>query len=212
MPARRPSAGGSPRRSADRDQTPPTPPRIIGGRLRGKKLFYSGDERTRPMKDRVREAVFNLLGPAIVGKHALDLFAGTGALGFEALSRGAAAATFVERHFPTADQIRQTAASLGVADRTRVEAANTFIWIQRDSPPQDVPWVAFVSPPWALFNEQLDAMLALIGRVIDLCPPESIVVVEADEPFDFQCLPQADRWDVRNYRPAVVGLLRPGSA
>jgi 16S rRNA (guanine966-N2)-methyltransferase len=177
--------------------------------LRGKKLFYSGEDRTRPMKDRVREAVFNLLGPAVVGKHALDLFAGTGALGFEALSRGAAAATFVERHFPTADHIRQTAASLGVADRTRVEAANAFIWIQRDSPPKDLPWVAFVSPPWALFSEQPEAMLALIVRVIESCPPESIVVVEADEAFDFQCLPQADRWDVRSYRPAVVGLLRP---
>src|SRR5271154_2586301 len=124
MPARRPSAGGSPRASADSSQTPPTPPRIIGGRLRGKKLFYSGEDRTRPMKDRVREAVFNLLGPSGKGKHALDLFAGTGALGFEALSRGAAAATFVERHFPTAGHIRRTATALGVADRTRVEAAN----------------------------------------------------------------------------------------
>jgi 16S rRNA (guanine966-N2)-methyltransferase len=162
------------------------------------------------MKDRVREAVFNLLGPAVKGKHALDLFAGTGALGFEALSRGAAGATLVERHFPTADHLRQTAASLGVADRTRVEAANAFIWIQRDSPPTDLPWIAFVSPPWALFREQPEAMLALIRRLIESCPPESIVVVEADESFDFQSLPQADHWDVRNYRPAIVGLLRPG--
>ena len=117
MPARRPPPVVRHAPRADRGQSPPTPPRIIGGQLRGKKLFYSGDDRTRPMKDRVREAVFNLLGPAVVGKHALDLFAGTGALGFEALSRGAAAATFVERHFPTADHLRQTAASLGVADR-----------------------------------------------------------------------------------------------
>lgn len=160
------------------------------------------------MKDRVREAVFNLLGPSVTGKHALDLFAGTGALGFEALSRGAAAATFVERHFPTADQIRQTAASLEVADRVRVEAANAFIWIQRDSPPKDTPWVVFVSPPWILFNEQPTEMLALITRVVEICPPESMVMVEADESFDFQTLPQADRWDVRIYRPAFVGLLR----
>jgi 16S rRNA (guanine966-N2)-methyltransferase len=180
--------------------------------LRGKKLFYSGEDRTRPMKDRVREAVFNLIGPAVAGKHALDLFAGTGALGFEAISRGAAAATFVERHFPTADHIRQTAAALGVADRTRIEAANALIWIQRDSPPKDLPWVAFVSPPWALFSEQPEAMLALIVRLVELCPPESMVVVEADESFDFQRLPQAERWDVRNYRPAIVGLLRIGRA
>src|SRR5438105_2010542 len=75
--------------------------RIIGGSLRGRKLQYTGEARTRPMKDRVREAVFNLLGPSVTGSHAIDLFAGTGALGLEALSRGAARATFIERHFPT---------------------------------------------------------------------------------------------------------------
>ncbi len=206
MSARR-SAGGS-SRGPTASTGPAAPPRIIGGELRGKTLFYNGDDRTRPMKDRVREAVFNLIGPAIVGKQALDLFAGTGALGFEALSRGAAAATFVERHFPTAAQIRRSAAALGVADRTRVEAANAFIWIQRDSPPPDQPWVSFVSPPWALFAEQPAEMLALIQRLVASSPPGSIVVVEADHSFDFQSVPRAGDWDVRDYRPAIVGLLR----
>ena len=63
--------------------------RIIGGRLRGSVIEYHGDPRTRPMKDRVREAAFNLIGPQVVGTFAIDLFAGTGALAFEALSRGA---------------------------------------------------------------------------------------------------------------------------
>ena len=76
--------------------------RIIGGKFRGRKLEYSGDLRTRPMKDRVREALFNLLGNAVEGKIAIDLFAGTGALGLEALSRGASRAVFIERHRPTA--------------------------------------------------------------------------------------------------------------
>src|SRR5262245_7614130 len=76
---------------AEREQADREPPelRIIGGTLRHRKLLYSGDQRTRPMKDRVREAVFNLVGPDVVGQHAIDLFAGTGALGFEAISRGA---------------------------------------------------------------------------------------------------------------------------
>src|SRR5947207_6491605 len=76
--------------------------RIIGGSLRGRKISYSGEVRTRPMKDRVREAVFNLLGAQVAGTQAIDLFAGTGALGLEALSRGAAQATFIDRHLPTA--------------------------------------------------------------------------------------------------------------
>src|SRR5205823_2176218 len=74
--------------------------RIIGGRMRGRKLVYGGDQRTRPMKDRTREAVFNLLGPGVTGTHAIDLFAGTGALGLEAISRGAESATLIEQHFP----------------------------------------------------------------------------------------------------------------
>ena len=74
--------------------------RIIGGEFRGRRLHYSGDRRTRPMKDRLREAVFNLIGPDIRGKHAIDLFAGTGALALESLSRGAKSATLIEQHHP----------------------------------------------------------------------------------------------------------------
>src|SRR5271165_4697735 len=76
--------------------------RIIGGKFRRRKLEYSGDLRTRPMKDRVREALFNLLGTAVEGKLAIDLFAGTGALALEAISREATRAIFIERHQPTA--------------------------------------------------------------------------------------------------------------
>ena len=88
--------------------------RIIGGKFSRRRLKYTGDPRTRPMKDRVREALFNLVGPSVIGSHAIDLFAGTGALGLEALSRGAARATFIERHYPTADTIKENIASLDV--------------------------------------------------------------------------------------------------
>src|SRR4029453_14397542 len=103
------------KRAKNRELVPPVPGRetvglrIVGGKLRGRALAYSGDEPTRPMKDRVREAVFNLLGPGVQGAHALDLFAGTGALGLEAISRGAARATFLERHLPTCRLIEQNA-------------------------------------------------------------------------------------------------------
>ncbi len=190
------------------DERSASAPRIVGGEFRGRKLHYSGDERVRPMKDRVREAVFNLVGPAVRGLHAIDLFAGTGALGLEALSRGAATATFVERHFPTADIIRQNVAELGVADRSTILPANVLLWSRRMPELPSGPWLVFYSPPWDLFVNELDAMLALVTTLIDRAPPGSQFVVEADERFDFRLLPRPEEWQIRPYPPAVVGILR----
>jgi 16S rRNA (guanine966-N2)-methyltransferase len=181
--------------------------RIVGGRHRGRRLAWSGDLRTRPMKDRVREAVFNLLGPRIVGKHAIDLFAGTGALGLEALSRGAATALFFERHFPTADLIRQNIASLQAEEACRVVPGDAFVWAPRELPGGDAPWTVFCSPPYDFYISRRDDMLQLIGKLHERSPAGSLFVVEADERFDFGQLPADGAWDVRSYPPAVVGIL-----
>jgi 16S rRNA (guanine966-N2)-methyltransferase len=180
--------------------------RIIGGRHRGRLIEYSGDERTRPMKDRVREAVFNLVGPRVVGKLAIDLFAGTGALGLEALSRGAAKAIFLERHFPTAAIIRRNAQSLGLADLCTVQPADTFIWARRELPPVDLPWLVFCSPPFEFYGARGEDMLRLMERMSEAAPSASVLVVEADEGFDFTQLPQPQEWDVRSYPPAFTGI------
>ncbi len=181
--------------------------RIVGGKLRGRPLAYSGDERTRPMKDRVREAVFNLLGPAIVGTHAVDLFAGTGALGLEAISRGAVRATFLERHLPTCKLIEENAAALGVREQVDVQFADTLKWNKLGALPADCPWVVFCSPPYEFYASRLGDMLALVARFHSAAPVGSQFVVEADEHFDFSQLPESEAWDVRQYLPAVVGVL-----
>lgn len=160
------------------------------------------------MKDRVREAVFNLLGPDAVGKHAIDLFAGTGALAFEALSRGAARATLIEQHFPTAAVIRQNAAVLDLVDRTEVQAANCFLWAQKMTPVDSLPWLVFCSPPYAFYQEKREAMLSLIGDLAERAPEGSVLVVEADQKFDMGKLPDAQSWDIRQYPPAVVAIYR----
>ena len=187
--------------------------RIIGGSLRGRKLQYSGDLRTRPMKDRLREAVFNLIGPDIRGKLAIDLFAGTGALGLEAISRGADRAILIEQHFPTANLIRRNIADLGLDAQTEVIPGNTFIWWKMKGPavPGDRPWTVFCSPPYEFYAGRNAEMLELISTMLDAAPAESILVVEADARFDFQTLPDPTRWDVREYPPAVVGLYRKQS-
>jgi 16S rRNA (guanine966-N2)-methyltransferase len=186
--------------------------RIIGGQWKRKKLAYHGDPVTRPMKDRVREAMFNLIGPSVVGTHALDLFAGTGALALEALSRGAERATFIERHFPTARLIQDNVNLLGAGHLAEVLPGNAFLWTGRLTTAADFDaersWTVFVSPPWELFANQKDDMLALIGKLVSLAPEGSTIVVESDESFNVRELPDPDAWSVRAYPPAVISLRR----
>ena len=204
-----PAAAGSP------DAEATSPPRIIGGDLRRRRLAHNPDGRTRPMKDRVRESLFDLLGTDVRRALALDLFAGTGALGFEAISRGAAKAVFMERHFPTADTIRRSAAELGVADRCDVRAGDVLLWSRRmPDLPRDLPWVVFVSPPWAFFaadHPHRDDIMKLIDTVGQAAPPGSVVVVEGDASLDPSDLPIGP-WESRPVPPAILHFWRPAQA
>jgi len=190
----------------------PTNLRIIGGTFRGRKVAYSGDQRTRPMKERVREAVFNLLGDASRGKHAIDLFAGTGALGLEALSRGAARATFFEQHFPTVAILRENVAALDVANRVTIQPGNTFIWARRSIVIGPEPLLIFCSPPYEFYVKRCDEVLSLLVDLLAECPERSALVVECDERFDTSQLPDSAGWDVRTYPPAVVAIYRKRAA
>jgi len=200
------------RRTRRPAQAQPTVLRIIGGQLGGRKLTYSGEHFTRPMKERVREAIFNLISTDSQGRHAVDLFAGTGALGLEAISRGSPGATFLERHFPSAGLIRRNAAELGVAEQCEVVAADTFAWWRKQTTPPGGgrPLLAFCSPPYDFYTERTDDMLELIEGVYRAAPAGSIVVVESDARFDHGQLPPADSIDTRRYAPAVVSVMRKG--
>ncbi|MEX1039233.1 MAG: RsmD family RNA methyltransferase [Pirellulaceae bacterium] len=202
-------AGGKPRgKKPGVDPRLDAPMRIIGGQLKHKKILYSGDERTRPMKERVREAVFNLIGPRIEGMHAIDLFAGTGALGMEALSRGACHATFIERHIPTSKLIRDNAELLEVTDKVTIHPQNSFFWTKGIGGLKPEPWVVFFCPPYELFESMRGEMVSQITRVQQHAPVGSVLVVEFDQRFDPTQLPQAERWDVRPYPPAIVAIFR----
>jgi 16S rRNA (guanine966-N2)-methyltransferase len=174
------------------------------------------------MKHRTREAIFNLVGTGCAGRHAVDLFAGTGALGLEAISRGATSATFIEKHVPSARIVEENIRTLGVEDRATLVVTSAFLWGKRDLPilasAAENPWLVFCSPPYVFYSERQDEMLDLIRRVQELSPADSIFVVEAEEPFDFDVIRnsqstagKAGEWDVRAYRPAVVGIWQAGS-
>lgn len=199
-----------PRPRRPRPDPPPeadAAPRIIGGSLRGRRLAFSPDPRTRPMKDRVRETLFDLIGPTAAGSLAIDLFAGTGALGFEAVSRGAERAILVERHFPTADALRRSAVALGVADRIDVRPGDALVWGKRlPDLSVDRPWLVFVSPPWSLFADRRADVVALVAALQRAAPPGSTLVVESDESFDTAHLPEPTSWRTRPVPPAVLHL------
>jgi 16S rRNA (guanine966-N2)-methyltransferase len=191
--------------------------RIIGGTFRGRRLQYHGDPLVRPMKHRTRESLFNLISTECTGHHAIDLFAGTGALGLEALSRGAVRATFIEKHVPSARMVEENIRSLGVEDRATLLVTSAFLWAKRDlanAASDPTPLLVFCSPPYAFFHERQAEMLDLISRVREYAPPGSILLVEADDPFDFELLrgdatsDEYQAWDVRSYPPAVIGVRR----
>jgi len=118
--------------------------RIIGGQWRGRRIRFPGSGGVRPTPDRVRETLFNWLAAAVPGSRCLDLFAGSGALGLEALSRGALAVTFVERDRDAARSLRETAAKLA-PDRAVVVQADALAWLAGPPTPHDI---VFLDPPF----------------------------------------------------------------
>lgn len=132
--------------------------RIVGGRWRGRRLPVPPVPGLRPTPDRVRETLFNWLAPVLPGARCLDLFAGTGALGFEALSRGASQAVLVDSDPRVVAHLRRTAQSLG-AENVQLVSASVPVYLQGPAEPFDV---VFLDPPFragllAACAAQLDA-------------------------------------------------------
>src|SRR3954454_934970 len=121
--------------------------RIIAGQRRGHKFDGPKGSGTRPTSDLVRESIFNILGGLVADKIVIDLFAGTGALGFEALSRGAARAIFVEQNRENVALIYRNLATLRFEDRARVLTTDASRWARAFEPIDEEPIVVFLDPP-----------------------------------------------------------------
>jgi 16S rRNA (guanine966-N2)-methyltransferase len=151
--------------------------RVIAGHLGGRRLKAPGGRDTRPTSDRVREALFAILGE-VGGERVLDLFAGTGALGIEALSRGAERAVFVERNAAAARVLRGNLAALGIDEhlaevrRTGVAAA---LRSARDA--QETYDLIFIDPPYAMAHDLGGELAAALPPVLG---PTARIVVESD--------------------------------
>jgi len=162
--------------------------RVIAGIYRSRILKSLKGLALRPTSDRLRETLLNVLAPNLAGSRFVDLFAGTGAIGIEALSRGAAEVVFIENHAPAATLIRRNLESLGIHSGTTVLAVDALRWLamlasrkQQSAPGFDY---VFLDPPYAA-AEEYARVLEFLGSAT-LLAPAAIVVAEHRRNFDLR--------------------------
>ncbi len=184
--------------------------RIVGGDLKGRRLLAPADDHVRPTSDRIREALFNVLAHAgfgdfsLQGARVLDLFAGTGALGLEALSRGGSFALFVDDDASSRGLIRTNAETLGVTGRTKIyrrDATRLGPRAASAGPPFDL---VFLDPPYGrgLGEQALTELLA--G---DWLSPNALIILEEDKSADVSLPPGFNVADRRSYATTQIIIM-----
>ncbi|HLY25574.1 MAG TPA: 16S rRNA (guanine(966)-N(2))-methyltransferase RsmD [Aggregatilineales bacterium] len=152
------------------------PMRVVAGTARGRQLKRVPGEGTRPIMDRVKEALFNILSDNIVGTTFLDLYAGTGSVGIEALSRGADSVVFVENANPAVRVIQENLALTGLAERARIVRQDVRDFLRKE-PTQAFEYI-YIAPP-QYKDLWLDTLRALDSNAAYL-EPDAIVIVQID--------------------------------
>jgi 16S rRNA (guanine966-N2)-methyltransferase len=180
--------------------------RIIGGEFKGKKLASFRGTATRPTADHLRESIFNIRASDIQGAIVLDLFAGTGALGLEALSRGAAAAVFIDSEIPAVKIIEKNIESCRVRDRSRVIRWDIRRNLNCFPPAVPVFDLVFMDPP---YNADLinPALRHLINRGVLINNASLIIEHASTEPIA-SGIAGFELTDQRTYGKTVVSFLR----
>ena len=172
--------------------------RIVAGSLRGRKLTCTVNPTLRPTPQMVREALFSILGNAVPDRPFFDVFAGTGVVGLEALSRGAKTVVFVERDFRLVAELEQHAADFRVTDAVTVARADVYLWAMRWRPPAE-PVTVFLSPPFADYERRTGDLAELVTSMRDKVYPGSVVVLQAETTAPLDELPGRAEADERRY-------------
>ncbi len=172
------------------------PIRIIGGTARGRKLKLVPGQGTRPIMDRVKEALFNILGDSVVDAEFLDLFAGTGSVGIEALSRGAARAVFVENSRAALHTIEANLDATGFGEDAVIVRGDVLAFVS--APPESAFDIVYIAPPQ--YHGLWKETLTRLDANPDLMNPDAVVVVQIDpqekEPVSLETL---SAYDERRY-------------
>lgn len=170
--------------------------RVISGSAKGIKLASVPGKSTRPITDQVKEALFNILGPTIVGKTMLDLFGGTGAVGIEALSRGAEHVVFLEINYRAYKVIQENLANTELTPYATVLKKDAFVFL-RERPPQRFNYI-YVAPPQ--YRNLWFKTMQILDENPDWVNPWDVVIVqihpkEINEAFDYANFKEFDRRD-----------------
>ena len=151
--------------------------RIIAGQFRSRTLDAPAGLATRPTSDRLRETLFNVLAPRIESANFLDLYSGSGAIGIEALSRGAAHVTFVEKARPALTALRSNLVRLGIVSGFSVHTDAVTAFLRNPTSAQAFD-IVFLDPPYDLDAEYSDVLNLLGGSASPLLAPEALVIAE----------------------------------
>ncbi len=173
--------------------------RIIGGEKRGRKLELPPGGGVRPTTDRAREAIFNMLRLLVPGRPVFDLFAGSGALGLESLSRGASQATFVESEPRVATVLRRNVSHVGYEHCCRIVTADVFRWVERVQNWPASPAIVLIAPPYAYFESRIEELQSLWKTLVDRLADDTAIVIQALQKFRIDLLPAGHDWEMRRY-------------
>lgn len=175
--------------------------RVIAGEFRSRPLVAPGGRDTRPTSDRLRETLFNVLAPRVDGSVFLDLYAGSGAVGIEALSRGAAEAIFVENAEPALRAIRANLSSLGIRGGYALEARSVAAALKRLAASGSAVNLVFLDPPYGDSAEYESTLNLLGAECRNLLAPDAIVIAEHLKKLDLA----EDFGALRRYRVLKQG-------
>lgn len=173
--------------------------RIVAGRLRGRKLQVVVKPGRRPTPQLVREAYFSIMGNAIPGRLFYDLFAGTGVVGMEAISRGASGARLIESDPRQAADIQKHLDQFGISREATVLKADAYRWAEHWQPSSSAPVNFFLSPPFLDLHERLEQFLHLVHMLLAKAPPQSVLTLQVERGFPVERLPDLPAWDIRRY-------------
>jgi 16S rRNA (guanine966-N2)-methyltransferase len=182
--------------------------RIIAGQFRSRVILPpEGDRTTRPITDRVKQSLFDILTPLLDDAIVYDCFAGTGSMGLESLSRGARRAVFFEADRSALVRLKKNIASLGVESSATVIPGDLFKYFQTTPAPAEPARIIFLDPPYRFLHEQPDRLVKLGEKLQDHLAADGVVSFRHDA-ADSLALPPLEQADVRTYGGMAIELLR----